>query len=340
MLCHLDFFALFGSRVQPSAFVRTPAFAVKFLAGAGAGHAKSGLANEGGKTCTFRGVAGDPQWGSDNGKVRFGWAAPMLTPAIQESRPKAVVAEDPRANASDIGSSANLKSQFSVRSSHPFTYIKSSASGARYPFAVLSEYAVSDLREPNFSMPLGIAFGGRRSIRDFRPDKLDRATIDRLLRAAVWAPKALQQEPCAFVIVQDRAVLKRISDRAKASFLDDIQRAHVQRFGHGTNIFAEPDFNIFYNAGTLILLCGVTNAPFVLADCWLAAENILLAAYAAGLGSCLIGAAVPTLNEEQSKRELSIPATYSVVAPIVVGVPNGEGPPRAPKEEPLVLHWQ
>jgi len=198
---------------------------------------------------------------------------------------------------------------------------------------------MSDLRDPHFSMPLGMAIGGRRSVRDYRPEKVDRTTIERLLRAAVWAPTAIQQEPCAFVVVQDRAVLKRISDRAKASFLDDVQRAHVQRAGHGTNIFAEPEFNIFYNAGTLILLCGWADAPFVLADCWLAAENILLAAHAVSLGSCLIGAAVPTLNEEQTKRELNIPVSHTVVAPIIVGVPNGEPPPRAAKQ-PRVLHWQ
>ena len=198
---------------------------------------------------------------------------------------------------------------------------------------------MNDLRDLPFAMPLGIAIGGRCSVRDFRPDKVDRKTIERLLQAAVFAPTAIQQEPCAFVVVQDRAVLKRISDRAKPLFLDEIQRVHVRRSGHGFNIFAEPDFNIFYNAGTLILLCGLTDAPFVMANCWLAAENILLAAYAAGLGSCLIGAAVPVLNEDESKRELKIPASHNVVAPIIVGVPNGDGPARATKE-PMVLHWQ
>jgi len=198
---------------------------------------------------------------------------------------------------------------------------------------------MSDLRELPFSMPLGMAIGGRRSVRDFRPDKVDRKTIERLLQAAVWAPTGFQPEPCAFIVVQDRGLLKRISDCAKASILDSFQRVHVQRSGHGMNIFAEPDFNVFYNAGTLILLCGLTDAPFVFADCWLATENILLAAYAAGLGSCLIGVAVPALNEEQCRRELNIPESHTVVAPIIVGVPNGEGPPRTPKE-PRVLHWQ
>jgi len=198
---------------------------------------------------------------------------------------------------------------------------------------------MSVLNELPFSMPLGMAIGGRRSVRNYRPDTVDRSTVEQLLLAAVRAPTGIHRESCAFVVVQDKSVLKRLSDRAKPQFLDEMQRALVQRTGHGTNIFAEPDFNVFYNAGTLIILCGLRSAPFVLADCWLAAENILLAAYAAGLGSCLIGAAVSALNEEQSRRELHIPATHTVVAPIIVGVPTEEHFPFEGKA-PRVLHWQ
>lgn len=198
---------------------------------------------------------------------------------------------------------------------------------------------MTDVGDLPFSMPLGTVLGGRHSVRDYRPDKVERRTIQRLLLAAVRAPTGIQQEPWAFVVVQDKAVLKRISDRAKPLFLDEMQRAYVQRTGPGANIFADPNFNIFHNAGTLIALCGLTNAPFILADCWLAAQNILLAAYAAGLGTCIIGCAVPVLNEEQTKRELEIPASHAVVAPIVVGVPAGEPAPKALKE-PRVLYWK
>jgi len=198
---------------------------------------------------------------------------------------------------------------------------------------------MSNPNELPLSMPLGTAIGGRRSVRNYLPDRVDRGTIERLLRAAVRAPTGMHEESCAFVVVQDKAVLKRISDRAKLYLLDELQRELVQRTGHGVNIFAEPDFNVFYNAGTLIVLCGLTDAPFVLADCWLAAENILLAAYASGLGSCVIGAAVPALNEEQSRRELQIPPSHTVVAPIVVGVPRGERLCDS-RKEPRVLYWQ
>ena len=37
-----------------------------------------------------------------------------------------------------------------------------------------------------------------------------------LLDAAVHAPTAMHQEPWKFVVIQDRALLRRLSDRAKA----------------------------------------------------------------------------------------------------------------------------
>lgn len=51
----------------------------------------------------------------------------------------------------------------------------------------------------------------------------------------------------------------------------------------------DPKFKIFYDAGTLILICVARSNDFVAADCWLAAEHLMLAAGAEGLGPCCIG---------------------------------------------------
>ena len=69
------------------------------------------------------------------------------------------------------------------------------------------------------------------------------------------------------------------------------------------------------------------ESPFVVADCWLAAENLLLAACAQGFGTCVIGFAVSTLNTPEWKAELKIPAGMTAVAPVIVGVAAGETPP-------------
>jgi hypothetical protein len=43
------------------------------------------------------------------------------------------------------------------------------------------------------------------------------------------------------------------------------------------------------------------------ADCWLAPENLMLAACAKGLGACVIGLAVSALSTPEWKAELKIP---------------------------------
>ena len=141
----------------------------------------------------------------------------------------------------------------------------------------------------------------RSSVRPYSAKVLDQTTIRILLAAAVRAPTAVHLEPWVFAILQDTSALKRLSDRAKPLFLEEVQRAHLDRGGHALDIFTSPDFNMFYNAGTLIIICGKPMGPFVVADCWLAAENLILAACSMGLGTCVIGAAVPALNTPTSR---------------------------------------
>jgi nitroreductase len=179
----------------------------------------------------------------------------------------------------------------------------------------------------------------RSSVRSYSPERLNQTTIRTLLAAAVRAPTAVHLEPWAFVVLQDMSALKHLSDRAKPLFLEEAQRAHLDRGGHTLDIFASPDFNMFYNAGTLIIICGKAMGPFVAADCWLAAENLILAACSMGLGTCVIGAAVPALNTPDIKAELGIPDQVTAIAPIIVGVPSGETPPTA-RKEPEILFWK
>jgi nitroreductase len=179
----------------------------------------------------------------------------------------------------------------------------------------------------------------RRSVRSYSPLKLQFEAVRALLAAAVRAPTAVHEEPWAFVVVQDPVALKRLSDSAKPLFLEEIHRAHLDRGGHSLDNFAQPDFNIFYNASTLIVICAKLQGPFVVADCWLAAENLILAACSMGLGTCVIGSAVPGLNTPETKAMLGIPAEFTAIAPIIVGIPSGDTPPTS-REEPRVLYWK
>jgi nitroreductase len=192
---------------------------------------------------------------------------------------------------------------------------------------------------PDAQMSVMEAIHKRRSVRSYSPERLDQHTIRTLLDAAVWAPTAVHEEPWAFVIVQDIAALKSLSDRAKKCFAAEAPQSHPEQASRLLDILAQPDFNIFYNAGTLIVICGRPKGPFVVADCWLAAENLLLAARSMGLGSCVIGFAVPALNTPEIKAELGIPADCTAIAPIIVGVPSGETP-RSTRKEPDIVAWK
>lgn len=179
----------------------------------------------------------------------------------------------------------------------------------------------------------------RTSVRSYTQDKLGRNTIQALLDAAVRAPTAVHQEAWSFVIVQDAALLRRLSDRAKGLFLEEVQRHRPARGEHLLETFKQPDFNIFYDAGTLIVICGPTDGLFVAADCWLAAANLMLAARGIGLGTCVIGSAVAGLNTPELKAELGIPPEVSAVAPIIVGRPREETQPTR-RKSPHVLAWR
>lgn len=177
---------------------------------------------------------------------------------------------------------------------------------------------------PKVEMTVFETILARRSVRRYKARKVDRTTINILLEAAVRAPTAIHQEPWAFVIIQDPQLLRSLSDEAKPLFVAEVQERGLERAGHSFDVFNTPSFNVFYDASTLILICGKTAAPSYAADCWLAAENLMLAACAMGLGTCVIGSALSALNTPETKIKLNIPENFSAVAPIVVGYPDDE----------------
>lgn len=179
----------------------------------------------------------------------------------------------------------------------------------------------------------------RRSVRAYTQEKLDRNTIQTLLEAAVRAPTAMHEEPWAFVVVQDRVLLQRLSDLSKPLFVEELRHSDAVGHRHSFDHFSRPDFNIFHGANTLIIICAKLSGTFVVADCWLAAENLMLVACDMGLGTCVIGSSVSALNMPKMKFELGIPDDYTAFAPIIVGIPK-ERLPLTARKLPLVLAWK
>jgi nitroreductase len=184
-------------------------------------------------------------------------------------------------------------------------------------------------------MELREAIYTRRAVREYTAEAVDDKTIRELIDAAIQAPSAVNQQPWSFCAVRDKAVLSRISREAKAHMLKSTPVALLSH--HFSDILNDANFDIFYHAPALIVICVVAEVSWATEDAALAAENLMLAARAAGLGSCWIGFAQSWLGTNEGKATLNLPATHKPIAPIIVGHPKTMPAP-VPRKEPEI-HW-
>lgn len=175
----------------------------------------------------------------------------------------------------------------------------------------------------------------RRAVKDYTDAQVADDTVTKLLDATVRAPSSLNQQPWAFAVYQGKARLKDYSDRAKDHFL----LAELPPFGMHKrgNTLTDPNFNIFYNASTLVVICAKPDYNAA-EDCSLAAQTFMLAAHSMKLGTCPIGIARPWLQRREIKEELKIPPNYTPVFPMTLGYPAGE-PSSTPRNEPEIISW-
>jgi nitroreductase len=186
-------------------------------------------------------------------------------------------------------------------------------------------------------MDLKQAIRSRHAVRSYSRESVREQDVHRLLEAAVRAPNARNEQPWSFAIVQNRDLLQGYSDQTKtllrASPSDSASPA-------SRALLQSQSFDVFYGAGTLILICGRTDNEYAEADCWLAAENLMLTACDLGLGTCPVGSAVPLLNSALVKAELDIPRDVDAIAPIVVGYPDGPASLPTPRAAPRILSFR
>jgi len=180
------------------------------------------------------------------------------------------------------------------------------------------------------------AIYARFAVRSYLDQAVSYENLHALLKAAVRAPTAMHAEPWAFVVVEKKDILKRLSDHAKIMMKDEENKLHPK----SDNKISDhtPPENLFYNAPALIIIYGKGKGEFVAADCWLAAENLMLSAYAMGLGTCVIGSSVSALNTSEWKKEFGVGDDMAAIAPIIVGLPSKQQEPTS-RKEPRILLW-
>jgi nitroreductase len=152
----------------------------------------------------------------------------------------------------------------------------------------------------------------RRSIRGYTADPVDRAIIEDIVDCGRLAPTGSNVQPWEFVVVGDKALLRRFAELA--SYGKFLPQAAI----------------------CIVVLCKETK--YWLEDGSAATENMLLAARAYDLGACWV-AGDKTTYAEVVRQEIGAPRSYKVVSLIAIGHPAE--PPRKIERRQLadVLHW-
>lgn len=159
------------------------------------------------------------------------------------------------------------------------------------------------------------AIKGRRSNRKYKYKEIDHNILIKLLEAARWAPSGGNRQPWQFIVVTDRKKIKMLK-------------------------MASPGF-YGEEAALVLVLClereRIMKSSYdVCIDLGMAAQNIMLAAYALGLGTC----AIASFTARAINRFLDVPNTLEVKLLISIGYPahTPKTPPRQPLSELVYIN--
>lgn len=150
----------------------------------------------------------------------------------------------------------------------------------------------------------------RTSIRDYEARPVEKEKIEKMLRAAMAAPTAMNKQPWHFVVVDQRNVLDALA---------------------GANPYAK----MLKKAPLAIVVCGNTDKmiegggrDFWIQDASAATENLLLAAHAMGLGAVWTGAYPSEERCISISKVLSLSDNLIPLNMIVVGYPAEQPQPK------------
>lgn len=175
----------------------------------------------------------------------------------------------------------------------------------------------------------------RRSIRRFQNRPVPLETIREIIRESVLAPSAMNGQPWEFVVVRDPEWIRRISDESKANLLADLEADPGLPTARYADLLRKPEFNVFYDAPSVVIVGGPESVRSLAVDCALAAAYFMFAATARGLGTCWIGLG-RHIRSDELRNALGLSPEHEVVAPVALGYPDVR--PGLPKDrEPKIL---
>jgi nitroreductase len=175
----------------------------------------------------------------------------------------------------------------------------------------------------------------RRSIRDFQAKEVSLDLVKEILQESTLAPSASNAQPCQFIIINNRQMMKKLSDESKKNLLQDYAENKSSLNAAYVDVLKNETFNIFYNAPCLIYLIGSKSVRSLDVDCALAAGYIMFGAAQRGLGTCWINLGAH-IRDSKIRAELGMPDACRIVAPIIIGYPK-EIPAAPERHDPKIL---
>lgn len=182
----------------------------------------------------------------------------------------------------------------------------------------------------------------RRSIRRFEPRSVPQDVLLRLLEAAIWAPSAHNRQPWRFVVLPGDAAKRRLADAMAARLEADLRADGVPEDAIAADTGRSR--RRLTGAGALILVClsmvDMDDYPdarrqsfertMAVQGVAMAAQNLLLAAHAEGLGAVWMCA--PLFCQDTVRAALDLPPDFEPQGVIALGYPAEE---REKGREPL-----
>jgi nitroreductase len=162
----------------------------------------------------------------------------------------------------------------------------------------------------------------RRSIRDYKEEPVSREEMGKILECGIYAPSAINMQPWAVRVVDSK------------EFLDGVTAIAVKQ---NPKLKEQPGFrNFFRNAPTVAFVACPEESYSGEYDSGLLSENMMLAAWSMGIGSCCLGSVVPVMNSEEAKpylERLELPEGYKLLVGIAFGYPASDKLPTAPERD-------
>ncbi len=205
----------------------------------------------------------------------------------------------------------------------------------------------------------------RRSCRMYRDKPVDRAVLEDLVRIGITAPSGTNSQVWTFTLLPSRRALQRCGELTARFFRQLNYLARLPPARLASRIFSGDTLGKYYRenyervvealedwdrTGRDLLFHGAPAAILIGAkpggttpreDALLAAQNIVLAAQAMGLGTCLIGFAVEAMaHDPRIKHDMGIPSNERIYAVIAVGHPKAPWKRPAGRRAVTPRYWE